>query len=333
MKRITSYIFKFIIPLAFGVGLMWYIYSKLNMEEVGKILQYDINYWWIFLSGVIGLLSHIVRALRWKIQLKALPANPSMRVLTNAIFGTYAVNLILPRVGEVWRCAYVAQSEDKSFIKVVGSMISERLTDTLTVITITVVTFFLQLDVLKEILNNNPSVKEGVINVLTSPALYSVIAVGIIALVWLFRFKSDNPLIIKIKEMVNNLINGFKTIFQMEKKGLFLFYTVLMWFLYFVELYVCFFAFKQTESLGVVCAFSCFLMGSIGMGVPVQGGLGPWHWAVIAVLTLYGLNNDTAGAFALVAHGAQLIMTILVGIYTFVSISLYKKRVKGENNL
>ncbi|MBQ3554617.1 MAG: flippase-like domain-containing protein [Bacteroidales bacterium] len=332
MKRITSYIFKFIIPLAFGVGLMWYIYSKLNMEEVGKILQYDINYWWIFLSGVIGLLSHIVRALRWKIQLKALPANPSMRVLTNAIFGTYAVNLILPRVGEVWRCAYVAQSEEKSFIKVVGSMISERLTDTLTVITITIVTLFLQLDVLKDILNENPSIKEGIVNIITSPALYSVIAVGIIALVWLFRFKSNNPLIIKVKELVNNLINGFKTIFQMEKKGLFLFYTVLMWFLYFIELYVCFFAFKQTESLGIVCAFSCFLMGSIGMGVPVQGGLGPWHWAVIAVLTLYGLNNDTAGAFALVAHGAQLIMTILIGIYTFVSISLYKKRGKEENN-
>ncbi|MBE6298953.1 MAG: flippase-like domain-containing protein [Bacteroidales bacterium] len=332
MKRITSYIFKFIIPLAFGVGLMWYIYSKLNMEEIGKILQYDINYWWIFLSGVIGLLSHIVRALRWKIQLKALPANPSMRVLTNAIFGTYAVNLILPRVGEVWRCAYVAQSEDKSFIKVVGSMISERLTDTLTVITITIITFFLQLDVLKEILNNNPSIKEGIVNIITSPALYSVIAVGIIALVWLFRFKSENTLIVKIKEMANNLINGFKTIFKMEKKGLFLFYTILMWFLYFVELYVCFFAFKQTESLGIVCAFSCFLMGSIGMGVPVQGGLGPWHWAVIAVLTLYGLNNDTAGAFALVAHGAQLIMTILIGVYTFISISLYKKRGKEVNN-
>ena len=311
---------------------MWYIYSKLNMEEIGKILQYDINYWWIFLSGVIGLLSHIVRALRWKIQLKALPANPSMRVLTNAIFGTYAVNLILPRVGEVWRCAYVAQSEDKSFIKVVGSMISERLTDTLTVITITIITFFLQLDVLKEILNDNPSIKEGIVNIITSPALYSVIAVGIIALVWLFRFKSENTLIVKIKEMVNNLINGFKTIFKMKKKGLFLFYTILMWFLYFVELYVCFFAFKQTESLGIVCAFSCFLMGSIGMGVPVQGGLGPWHWAVIAVLTLYGLNNDTAGAFALVAHGTQLIMTILIGVYTFISISLYKKRGKEVNN-
>lgn len=328
MKRITSYIFNFIIPLAFGAGLMWYIYSKLNMDEVGKILQYDINYWWIFLSGVIGLFSHIVRALRWKIQLKALPANPSMKVLTNAIFGTYAVNLILPRMGEVWRCAYVAQSEDKSFIKVVGSMISERLTDTLTVITITIITLFLQLDVLKEILNENPSIKESAVNVITSPILYSVIAIGIIVLIWLFKYKSNNHIITKIKEMVTNLINGFKTIFQMEKKGLFLFYTVLMWFLYFIELYVCFFAFKQTESLGIVCAFSCFLMGSIGMGVPVQGGLGPWHWAVIAVLTLYGLNEDTAGAFALVAHGVQLIMTILIGIYTFVSISLDKRKVK-----
>ena len=68
----------------------------MDLNEIGKILQYDINYWWILLSGIIGMFSHIVRAARWKIQLKALPANPSMKVLTNAIFGTYAVNLILP---------------------------------------------------------------------------------------------------------------------------------------------------------------------------------------------------------------------------------------------
>ena len=153
MKRIVSYIFKFIIPLAFGLGLFWYVYSKMDMNEVGKILQYDINYWWILLSAIIGMLSHFVRAARWKLQLKALPANPPMRVLVNAIFGTYAVNLIFPRMGEVWRCGYVAHSENKSFIKVVGSMISERLTDTLTVATITIITFFLQFDMVMELLS------------------------------------------------------------------------------------------------------------------------------------------------------------------------------------
>ncbi|MBO5720392.1 MAG: flippase-like domain-containing protein, partial [Bacteroidales bacterium] len=87
------------------------------------------------------------------------------------------------------------------------------------------------------------------------------------------------------------------------------------------------------KDLGIICAFSCFLMGSIGMGLPVQGGVGPWHWAVIVTLTLYGLNEDTAGAFALVAHGVQLVMTILVGLYAFVSISIDKKKVKSENCL
>lgn len=304
----------------------------MDMKEITKILQYDINYWWILLSGIIGMFSHIVRAARWKIQLKALPANPSMRVLINAIFGTYAVNLIFPRMGEVWRCGYVAHSENKSFVKVVGSMISERLTDTITVATITIITLFLQLDVLKVFLDKNPIVKESIVNTATSPLLYSIIVACIIILILLFKYKSENPIILKIKGFVNNLINGFKTIFQMKDKWLFLFYTILMWGLYFLELYVCFFAFKQTESLGFVCAFSCFLLGSISMGLPVQGGVGPWHWVVIGILTLYGLNEDTAGAFALVAHGVQLVMTILVGIYTFVSISLYKKRAKEENN-
>ena len=328
MKRIVSYIFKFIIPLAFGVGLLWYVYSKMDLNEIGKILQYDINYWWILLSGIIGMFSHIVRAARWKIQLKALPANPSMKVLTNAIFGTYAVNLILPRMGEVWRCGYVAHSENKSFIKIVGSMISERLTDTLTVATITIITFFLQFELFKNLIHEKPIIKESITNTLTSPTLYGIILVGIIAFIWLFKYKSNNALIVKIKTMINNLINGFKTIFQMKDKWLFFFYTILMWGLYFIELYVCFFAFEQTKDLGIICAFSCFLMGSIGMGLPVQGGVGPWHWAVIVTLTLYGLNEDTAGAFALVAHGVQLVMTILVGLYAFVSISIDKKKVK-----
>lgn len=328
LKRITSYIFKFIIPLAFGIGLMWYVYSKMDMNEVGKILQYDINYWWILLSGVIGMFSHIVRAARWKIQLKAMDTTPSMKVLTNAIFGTYAVNLVFPRMGEVWRCGYVAHSENKSFVKIVGSMISERLSDTVTVSLITIVTFFLQLNVLTEFVDKNPIIKESLTNTLSSPFLYALVITLLIVAILFMKYKSNNIFIVKVKSIISNLLNGFKSIFQMKQNWKFILYTILMWGLYFVELYVCFFAFKQTESLGAVCAFTCFLLGSISMGLPVQGGVGPWHWVVIGILMLYGLDRDTAGAFALVAHGVQLVMTILVGIYTFISISIDKKKDK-----
>ena len=81
------------------------------MNTIFQILKSDVNYFWIILSMVIAAFSHIARAFRWRLQLRALNITPSMRVLINAIFGTYAMNLLFPRLGEVWRCGYVAQRD------------------------------------------------------------------------------------------------------------------------------------------------------------------------------------------------------------------------------
>lgn len=328
MKRILINILKIFIPLLCGIGLLWYMYSKMDLHEIGNILQSDINYAWILVSAVFGILSHIVRAARWKIQLKVLDMHPSMRVLTNAIFGMYAVNLLLPRVGEVWRCGYLAHDQKGSFVKVVGSMISERLTDTITVALLTVVLFFMQMGFIKEFLAKYPALKESMISTVTSPWLYIFLFAIVALLFLLFRKKSENVYVNKAKMTIRNLWHGVKSIFQMRNTSMFLFYTVLMWVLYFFELYVCFFAFPQTASLGIVCAFTCFLLGSISMGLPVQGGLGPWHWTIIGALSLYGVEANAAGAFALVAHGVQMGVMIILGIYAFFSIS-FAKRKKG----
>lgn len=67
------------------------------------------------------------------------------------------------------------------------------------------------------------------------------------------------------------------------------------------------------------------------MGLPVQGGLGPWHWTIIGALSLYGVEANAAGAFALVAHGVQMGVMIILGIYAFFSIS-FAKRKKGATD-
>ena len=64
------------------------------MNTIFQILKSDVNYFWIILSMVIAAFSHIARAFRWRLQLRALNITPSMRVLINAIFGTYAMNLL-----------------------------------------------------------------------------------------------------------------------------------------------------------------------------------------------------------------------------------------------
>lgn len=69
---------------------------EIGYEYHFQILKSDVNYFWIILSMVIAAFSHIARAFRWRLQLRALNITPSMRVLINAIFGTYAMNLLFP---------------------------------------------------------------------------------------------------------------------------------------------------------------------------------------------------------------------------------------------
>ena len=98
MKKIVRNILKFLIPLCCGIAIFWALYSRLDMEQVMRILQSEIKYGWVILSMLVGVVSHIVRAMRWQLQLRALQHPASFRTLTNAIFGTYAMNLLFPRL-------------------------------------------------------------------------------------------------------------------------------------------------------------------------------------------------------------------------------------------
>ena len=306
MKRIIRDIVKYLLPLLCGVWLFWYVYQQLDVETILQILKTDVNYTWVVLSMGVAVFSHIARALRWRLQLRALHIEPSMRVLINAIFGMYAMNLLFPRLGEVWRCGYVAQREKASFSKVLGSMVSDRLSDTVMVALLTLLVFFMQMKPFIRFLDENPSIEAGVTSVLTSVWLYVGIAVCIGVVIWFFR------------------------IVTMHGKFQFIFYTLFIWFCYFMQLYLCIFAFPSTSHLTVAAVLLLYVLGSLGMGLPVQGGIGPWHLAVIAGLSYYGITGNEAGAFAFVAHGSQMVLVVLIGIYAFISMACDKKKPKGE---
>lgn len=327
MKKIVRNILKFLIPLCCGIAIFWALYSRLDMEQVMRILQSEIKYGWVILSMLVGVVSHIVRAMRWQLQLRALQHPASFRTLTNAIFGTYAMNLLFPRLGEVWRCGYVARREGMSFTLLLGSVVSDRLMDTVSVICLIVAVFFLQMHVLLDFLQQYPVIEETLMSVVMSPYPYLLVVAVVGAMIWIFRSRREYGWIRRVKEMMRNLWYGFRTVLTMKQKKRFLIYTVLLWFCYYLQLYLCLFAFADTAHLGALAALSLFVMGSIGMGIPVQGGFGPWHLAVMATLAIYGVTDpNAAGSFALVAHGSQMVVIVLLGIYTFFSIMLEKKR-------
>ena len=97
-----------------------------------------------------------------------------------------------------------------------------------------------------------------------------------------------------------------------------------------MQLYVCIFAFPGMEGLTVSAILLLYVLSRLGMLLPVKGGSGPWHFAVFAGLSYYGITGNEAGAFAFVAHGALMVLIVLIGIYAFISMACDKKKPKGE---
>ena len=68
-----------------------------------------------------------------------------------------------------------------------------------------------------------------------------------------------------------------------------------------------------------------FVVGSIAVIVPTPNGAGPWHFAVITMMMMYGVSKEDAGIFALLVHGIQTFLLILLGIYGLVALPLTNK--------
>lgn len=329
-QNFKSSFFRFLktfIPLVFGVLIFWLIFRRLDIKEVISIIKSDVNFFIILLSLPFGLAANIVRAYRWNLLIEPLGYKPKMSNLIYAVLGNYGVNLAFPRLGEVWRCTIINRYEKIPFTKLFGTLISDRLADTITVSLIVIAAFVMNIPYFNSFFEQHPEVFNAFNNIINSAWLYLSIA-AIIGIIWLcFILFKNHPLIIKTKEMFKNIWEGIISISRMKKKWHFILYTFLIWFGYYLYFYICFYAFPFTADLGWNRGLIAFGMSSVSMAIPVQGGIGPWHAMVIAVLMGFGLSDTDAGAFALTVHTIQqMIFTGLYGLFGVIAISFINKK-------
>lgn len=329
-RRWVGYLLKYGVPLLVTVLLCRMLFSGVDMAQMMDIIRQQCHFGWIWLALGISILSHVFRAMRWRIQLQALKVDVPLFTLVLSIFGTYAVNLVLPRLGEIWRTGYVSRRGDAPFATVFGSMVADRLADTLTVALLTLVTFLLATQELGTYLGENSDSYMTVLAIARSPWLWLAVAVVVAAVWWFLTRKTDIAIVNKLQHFVKGLWQGFAAVVRMPGKGRWLLLTVCIWGCYFSQLYVAFYAFDFTADIiaryGVLAALVTFVLSSISMGVPSNGGIGPWQWSVILALALYGLSKEPAAAFANLVMGTQTLCLIALGVFTFVCIALQKSQ-------
>ena len=322
---------KLLIPVVVSVGLCVVMFRDIDFGEMMEVIRNDCDFRWIGLMLVMSLVPMMLRALRWGIQLRALGVDAPVHVLLYSIFGTYAVNLVFPRLGEVWRTSYVAYRQDAHFSTVFGSMIGDRFADLLTVGVLTLVTFVVAREPLVDFVRTYPQAYNAIMDMLSSPWLWCSLAV-MAGVCWWILARCRNGFVIKVKEFMLGLWEGFVVLARMQGKMQWLGLTVCIWGCYFLQLVIAFNAFPMTERMlaanGAVVVLVCFVLTSISMGIPSNGGIGPYQTTMLFGLGLFvpqGMDHTeflTVGAaFGNVVIASQTLLLIIVGIVVFALIS------------
>ena len=324
-KKIFKKVLQVIFPLLLGVFILVWVYRDFNFQRVGEVMLHGMNYGWIALSLVFGVFANLFRGWRWKLALEPLDEYPKTTNCVYAIFISYASNLVIPRVGEVTRCGVLSKYDGVSFPKSLGTVVSERMIDTLCVGLITGMVLLSQMPVFATFFAETGTDVGRYAEVLTSGHFYLIVlCVTAIGLLGFFLIRNI-ALFAKLRGILQNVWQGVVALKDIKHIPLYIIYTLGIWVCYFFEFYLAFFAFDFSAHLGISAGLVMFVVGTLAVIVPTPNGAGPWHFAVMTMMMLYGVGKEDAGIFALLVHGIQTFLLILLGIYGLLALPFTNK--------
>lgn len=313
------------LPFVLGLGILWWMYRGTDWSDFGHYVLHEMNWWWMLLSLAFGILPQMARAWRWKMALEPLGEHPRRTSCIDAIFMSYAASLVIPRVGEVTRCGTLKTADGVSFTKSLGTVVTERLVDSLLMLLFTGIAFLLQLPMfLRFLKETNTNIGDllyrftGTGYIVTFICLVAALIAGFVAIRRFSFFK-------KGRDMLRDMWEGVLSLRKVRNLPLYLFYSVLIWVGYFLHFYIAFFCFDFTAHLSIGAAFLIFCVGTFAVLVPTPNGAGPWHFAVKTMLVLYGVAETQAIMFALTVHTIQTALVVLLGAFGWARINSKRK--------
>ena len=307
------------IPMALGIFLMWYVYAQYTPEQRGEVFSQfkNANYGVVIIAVLMSALSHLLRAYRWNFMLAPLGYQPQLANNFMAVCVAYLMNLFIPKSGEISRAAVLDKYEKVPFEKGFGTIVSERIVDLIFLLIFTLVALFLQFDLLYEYLTNIVPVKK------------IGISIGILVLLFglflLFLKYSKGVISNKIKSLFTGLKAGVFSILKMEKKGLFILYSLLIWLLYISSFYVSTYALAETTGIDFGIIIITFVVGSFTFAF-TNSGFGYYQVAIAGILMVFGVPETVGTALGWIVWGSNIVYILLAGGISFILLPIYNRK-------
>lgn len=297
------------------------------------------NPFWLFVILMAFMISNLSRALRWNQLIEPLGYQPKT---FNTFFATmigYMVNLALPRAGEIAKPATVTKYEKIPLEKLVGTIVVDRTFDVLMLLIVTGLTFLTQFTYLYDFLFGeaqpkveclHPIVEQTDNFVIPWLLLFQIgIGVGILVVIIIaarWKVIKETALAQKVLTLIKSFGAGLQTVFKLKSPALFILHTLIIWLMYYLMLYLCFFAYGPTQNLSPMAALLAFTFGTFGMVIPSPGGMGTYQIAVTAALVIYGVAEADAFAFSnIMFFTITLFGNVSFGLLAYLVLPIYNR--------
>lgn len=307
--------------LIIAFGALYFGFRGIDLASVWEGMK-TADGTWLWLTLGIGILSHYLRAVRWRLLLKKKSGTAGNYPFFSATMVGYAVNNVIPRGGEVGKAVYLSKKLDLDQSTVFGTVVLERLLDFIVLVLVFGITVILYAEPLNRFF---PGLGLGALIVFLAAA-------GLIAGATLVPERKIKQLArkvllltgkrtsIRLSGVIVRFVHGIGSLKQVEGLGKIGFLSAGIFFCYILMSWVPMFAFpfQSNLNLSLGAGIAVMAISSIGMVIPSPGGTGTFHFFCSAVMVnLFAVSKLDAMSFATAVHLLNVVMTSGLGVGCF----------------
>ena len=311
-----SKIGKRLAALAFGLLFLWLAFKDCDINQIWSYAK-EVSPVYMVLLCVCVIIGHLFRALRWKILLRPLTdRNISLWNCFCAVMFGYAVNIVIPRGGEVVRLLSLSKSENLPWAGVLPTMFIDRLLD----LAVLCLVFGTCIPILpKPLLEKMPFLTSGgalmIIGSLTMLVLLPRMADIIKKILSIQKLRDKLPpkSVTLAEGLAEQFQVGTKSLTDAKSYPAIAGLSLVIWLSYWLNCYIAILGFNLQSQVSALQAYIVFAVGSLGVLVPSPGSVGSYHYFVSQGLILSaGVNKDQALAYATVLHIVSFVVAICI---------------------
>ncbi len=335
MKTGARGVIKFIVFLGIGLLITWLSLRGLSPNDradlIGSFRQ--VNHFWILLTLLAGVGSHLLRALRWQMMLEPVAVRPPLKHTFMAVMIGYLANMAFPRLGEVTRCGVLLTTDKIPVNRSLGTVVTDRAIDTLVFGLLFVMLVITQYQQINAFLDDHiaSGVETKIIALTGNHLLFIVVGAGFLvtgAMIYIvLRARPHQKILYKAKEVLIGFFNGLVSVRHVKNPGLFVFYSFAIWGFYFLMTWLCFNALDETASLGLGAGLAVLVLGTVGI-ILTPGGIGLYPVIARDTLMLYGITATTGFAMGWILWTTQTVVILFAGLASVIALGVIKRRAR-----